>query len=658
MVDLRNTAPKKKTVPARNVESPSKAKSKPVRENKMLERMLLLALLLLTAFVFSSTLKNDFIDTWDDGVYVTDNVMITKLDKESLVSFFTTPLNGTYVPLPLLSFAIDYKLFKLEAWGYHLHNLLLHLVCTLLVFFLLKKLKIKPVYAFFGALLFGIHPMRVESVAWVTERKDLLFSMYYLGAVLSYLFYVTEEKNRRRYYLLTLVFFIVSLFSKIQAVSLPLTLLVIDYYVGRPLKFKLLLEKVPHFLLSLGFGIAGIFILRNVGSLEVNEAFSLTERIFFGLHSMLLYLMKVIFPYPQSIYYPYPANPGEALPVMYYLAPVILIGLAVLVFLTRKKNKAIVFGSLFFVVNIMFLLQILSAGQAFQADRFTYIPYLGFFFLAAWGAQYFVERNKSFSVPVFTAIPVILVIFMIMTHQRCLAWKNSETIWTDVIEQFPEKIANAYANRASYYRKTNQWPKSIDDYTVAMRLDKKNPVSIMNRGNLYFDMGKDSEAYVDYMAALKMKKKTMDLQRLYANIGAIYGRKKMYDSAMVYLNKSVEEDPKFAVAYLNRALTYEERDMNQQAIQDYLKYIELKPEDDRVYSSIGVNYMRKGDFVNSLKWLNDAIRMNSREGVYYSNRAIAYFNLNDKAKALEDAQMANQLGYRINSDFMQKLTQK
>ncbi len=620
-------------------------------KEKLHYRLLLVPVLLITALVMGPTLNNEFIKTWDDGVYVTDNMTITKLSADNIRLMFTTPVNGTYVPLPLLSFALEYHFFKLNPFPYHLNNLLLHLLCVLLVFHLMRLLGLKPLYAAFAALLAGIHPMRLESVAWVTERKDLLFSVFYLLALISYTYQITRETRKRRYYILTLVFFVLSLFSKIQAVSLPLVLLLLDWYFKQPLRWKLLWEKIPHFGLSLGFGLAGIFILERTGSLEINFAFSLSDRLFFGLHSLWIYLVKLVFPSPLSIFYPYPMSPGKPLPWVYYLSPLFLLLIAFLVFLTRKHNRMVIFGSLFFLVNIMFLLQILGAGQAYMADRFTYIPYLGLFFTAAWALQYLREKKKDAMLVPVVVMTAVTLIFSYMTFSRSKVWKNSETIWTDVIRKFPGKIASAYSNRASYYRETERRTQALQDYSIAIRLDPSNAVSIMNRGNLFFDEGRLDSAYKDYNRALKLNISKLELDLLYANFGAVYAKRQQYDSSLYYLNLSLKLDPLFPTTYLNRGLVYENTGRHLLAIADYRKYLEFEPGDDRVYSSIGVNYQHMKRYEESIPWFENGMKVNPRSGLHYNNRAYSHNALGRTDKAREDIIRAIELGYSVRPEF-------
>jgi tetratricopeptide (TPR) repeat protein len=623
-------------------------------------RNLLLSLVLIITFiVFLPTLSADFIETWDDGVYVTDNTTIIDLKWQNLKAFFTEPQNGTYVPLPMLSFALEYKVFGLNPLPFHLNNLLLHLLCTAFAFYILRLLRLPVRYAALGALLFGIHPMRVETVAWVTERKDLLFSVFYLGAIITYIKFILSEKGKLRYFTMTLVLFVFSLFSKIQAVSLPLALLLLDYYLDRPLKMKLIWEKIPFFALSLGFGILGYFILQQAGSLEINEKFSLFERILFGLFSLSAYLLKLFAPLNLSAFYPYPIKPGESMPFLYYLAPLFLLLLAALVYLSAKKTKAVVFGSLFFLVNIMFLLQILGAGQGYQADRFTYIPYLGLFFLAAWAAQHYTERSKAAQPLLIVLVVGFSVFFAAATYARSGVWKNSLSLWTDVIEKYPGKIATAYSNRASSYRKAKQPDLALADYNVAISLDRRDGTSRMNRGNIHFDAGRDSLAFQDYRAALLLKmnknKEQTEIHKLYGNLGAIYGRRGVYDSAFYYLDLSLATDSTFAAAWMNRGLTNEVMGRWENAIADFSRYLRYNPDDEKVHSDIGVCYQNLGKFRESLYHFDRCVALKPATGFYYLNRSYSYNALKETDKARQDALKARELGHQVPPAYLQYL---
>jgi tetratricopeptide (TPR) repeat protein len=602
------------------------------------ERTVLLIIILIITFIaFLPSLSNQFIKAWDDNVYITDNPMITHLNWESIKGFFTAPRNGTYVPVPLISWALEFKLFGLNPFPYHLNNLLIHLLCTSLVFYFFILLRLPVMYAALGALLFGIHPMRVESVAWVTERKDLLFCVFYLGSLIAYIKYILSENRKPMYFLLTLLLFVFSLFSKIQAVSLPLSILLLDYWFDRPLKLKLLWEKIPFFVLSLGFGLAGYFILQHLQVIDIHDKYIFYDRILLGLYSLSAYIVKLIVPLNLSIYYPYPVDPGESLPVLYYLNPVFLIIIALLIFLTNRKTKAVVFGVLFFLFNVMFLLQFVRAGQAYQADRFTYVSYIGLFFLAAWAAHKLANRNKSDRMVIAGLAVVVTAFFFSNTYARCKDWKDSITIWSDVIEKFPSKIPTAYYNRGLAYSNLGQWDKAIADYSNAIGINPKYTDAYSNRGIAYKNLGQWDKAIADYSRAIEMSPK---YDKAWYNRGLAYYTLGRWDMAIADYSEAIGINPEYTEAYNNRGVAYNDLGQWDKAIADYSRAIGIDPDYKDAYSNRGIAFRNHGEWDKAIADFSRVIEIYPKYTDAYNNRGIVYSTLGQWDKAIADYSMA------------------
>ena len=627
---------------------------KPVAETSLLQNPVFLSafILILTFIVFLPVFSSKFLTTWDDNSYILDNLMIRSISFQSLRQMFTTQIGGTYVPLPLLSYALEYKLFGLSSIAFHTTNLLIHLFCTFFVFMILRKLGIKPLFAAIGALIFGIHPMGVESVAWVTERKDLLYTFFYLASIIAYLNYLKKEHRPYLDLLISLGLFLLALFSKIQAVSLPLVLLAIDFYMKRPIKPKLVVEKIPFFILSLIFGVAGIFILKNIGALKINELHTLPERIFFGAYTFNAYLIKFIAPFGLSALYPYPAKTGEALPVVYYLSPVLIAVLAFGTWKSYKHGRAIVFGILFFTLSVIFLLQIFGAGQGFMADRYTKIPYIGLIFIVVWWVQQYLEKHPGRKVMAFSILAVVVLLFMVVAFQRTRIWKNGETLWSDVIEKYPNKDSRPYACRGIYYKETDQMDKALKDFTKDLELDPSDVEILQFRGNIYFGKGKDDSAYADYNRAVKIRQ---DNALTFANLGALYVRRNQPDSAMYNLSKSLEMDTSLYTSYANRAVVYGSMGKPDESAADFKRYLKSKPDDERVIFSIGMIYYNKGDMKESINWFGKAIAIKPDLANYHWVRSLAYKQSGNKAEALTDARQAEKLGMTLPAGYLQSL---
>jgi len=569
---------------------------------------------------------------------------------------FTSQIGGTYVPLPLLSYAIEYKLFGLSPVAFHFTNLLIHLFCTLFVFKILRLFGLKPLFATVGALIYGIHPMGVESVAWATERKDLLYTFFYLASIIAYLTYLKKEQHPSKspyiYIGISWGLFLLALFSKIQAVSLPLVLLAIDFYMKRPIKPKLIVEKIPFFVLSLVFGIAGIFILKNIGALKINELYTLQERLFFGAYAFIAYLIKFIAPFKLSALYPYPVKTGVALPIIYYLSPLLIAGLAFTAYRIYQKGRAVVFGILFFTLSVFFLLQIFGAGQGFMADRYTKIPYLGLVFIVGWCTQQYLEKHNTRKVMIFSGLSVILIVFMVLSFQRARVWKNGETLWTDVIEKYPNKESRPYACRGLYYKENDQPEKALKDFSKDLEIDPNDVEILQYRGNIYFSKGKDDSAYADYIRALRIRENNA---LTFANLGAIYVRRNQNDSALHMLSKALGMDSTLYTSYANRAVVYGNLGRPDESIADFRRYLKSKPEDERVIFSIGMIYFNKGDFKESIEWFNRAIAVKPDFANYHWMRSQAFRQSGNKTDALRDAVRAQDLGLAVPGNYLQSL---
>ncbi|MCX6243620.1 MAG: tetratricopeptide repeat protein [Bacteroidetes bacterium] len=594
-------------------------------------RFLAAVIVVLTFIAFFPSLKNTFITTWDDNAYVTENHYIRELNFQSLKLMFTKQVNGTYVPLPLITYAIEYKLFGVHPLPYHITNLLIHLVCTLLVFQLLRLLKINLILAAAGALLFGIHPMRVESVVWIAERKDVLYSLFYLAALVMHVKFIRGGEKATTNYRLTLLFFFLALLSKIEAVTLPLSLLLIDYYLERPLKFRLIAEKIPHFLLSFFFGCLGIFILFKVGLLTVNKILSFSDRFFYGLFALNAYVVKFLFPYQQSAVYPYPVSPGNALPLFYYLNPLLTLLMIFLVYRTVRRTRAVVFGALFFLVNVIFLLQIFAAGSAFLADRYTYVAYFGLIFMAVWGADQLITKKAQQKQLILTGMGVYLIVFMVLTWNRCETWKNDISLWTDVIEKYPGKSVASYSNRGIAYTQEGQWDNALADFTKAIAVDPKYPVSFANRGMVYGNLGRVEDAISDFTKAIEID---TAYTLVYHNRGVTYGSLGQYDKAISDLKRAVKLKPGYISAYSNLGLIYCQMNLPDSAIRIGLEGLNKNPQSADLLASLGNSYLLKSDVENAGAYYRKCLETSDRNidallgmaVVSYLKNEIAYAN--------------------------------
>lgn len=611
----------------------------------------IVAIILITFICFYPSLDNAFVN-WDDDRNFYENDLITGINSTNFWSMIgkimVTPVIGNYNPLPIVTFAIEKQLFGLDQPHYwHLDNILLHLICTFLVYRIGLLMGLDVMGSAILALLFGIHPMRVESVAWITERKDVLFGAFYLAAMYYYIKYV-QQNFRKRYLALIFLFFTLSLFSKIQAVVLPLTMLAIDYWLGRKMEFKRIIEKIPFFLISLLIGLLGIYFLRHQGSFESNTTYEWYVRPFIGTYAYLIYLIKVLIPFRLSPLYPYP----NVAPWYFYVSALgIPLYLWVFYRAWKKEMKAVVFGLAFFTFNIFFVLQILGAGQGFLADRFSYIAYFGLFFIMAYYSKTAITHYPKYKNVIQGLILAIFVAYGYITFQQNKIWKNSETLWTHVLKYYTN-ITLPFGNRANYLRDLGRNKEALADYNQAIRLDSKKPEQFNSRAKLYFASTSSDTlqlALNDYNRAIELDNTKGEY---YVNRGAVHARFQNYDLALQDFNKGLQLDPNHVTGYLNRSVIYNQLGQTQEALNDLEIYLKARPNSpDMWYESARAKRIL-GRHAESIPDFSNAIQQNPTKAIFYFERAKALMYLDRRAEAKNDYLIAKQMNFAMPQNFV------
>ena len=605
----------------------------------------ILGVLVLTLIAFLPAFTADFVN-WDDDYNIANNNNTALLNWDNIVNMFSQHVIGNYNPLPILTFAIERKFFGLDPTIYHVNNIILHLVCVFFCYRVLRQLNLTALASGFGALLFGIHPMRVESVAWVTERKDVLFGAFFLAALWYYILYVRTNYTKKYFYF-ALGLFAFSLISKIQAVSLPIAMLLVDYYFKRPLKLNLVLEKWMFFLFSLIIGLVGVYFLRDQGSMDDTTAYSLVQRLFIGGYSLGVYMLKFIFPYIMSPLYPYPA----VLPWEVYLGPIPVLLLAGLVYWGYKKDlRHVVFGLMFFVVNVMFVLQVVGAGQGFLADRFTYIPYLGLIFLVVYYLDELRQKETSSGKYALYGLGGLMALYMVMTFQQTKIWHDSDKLWTHVLKYY-DKTSLPFRNRANYRRDQGRTEEALADYNSAIKL-KPDGALYNSRAKLYFNLKKYPEAMENYNNAIAMDSTEGEF---YVNRGAVWALTSQLDKALADFNTGLRIDPKQANGYKNRSLVYQTTGQWNLAIADIDAYLEMHPEDADLWYERGRLKNVIGKPSEGLPDLERAIQLNSGQGLFYYEKMKALLLMGQKANALQVYTIVKQMGVPVEPEVQAQL---
>lgn len=607
------------------------------------------AILLLTFTVYIPSLDNEFTN-WDDNTYVTDNPLIAQPDFNTLL---VTPISGNFHPLTMWSYALNYRISGLDPSSYHWLNLLLHLANTALVFFFVRRLSKDRFWTTAAtALFFGIHPMHVESVAWIAERKDVLYSFFYLLGLLAYLRFLDSKKWL--WLIPVFVAFILSIASKPAAIIFPLTLLLLDWYRRRRFTPLVLLEKAPFFAVSAAAAFLTLHAQQLVGATKIQWSFF--EKTLFASYGTVMYVVKFFLPIRLSAVYPYihyeGSNQGQG--AEFYVAfAALLLSIPILVYLCRK-SRAVLFGLLFFLINIALVLQFATVGQAVMAERYTYLPYIGIVFALAWWLDARPEESPvlGWVKPIVATILVLLVsIAAAITWTRCDVWQNSLTLWNDTIAKFPGKIYDAYAHRGNYYRERGEYRLAVADFDQAITINPN-----VARGWNYKGMALAQTNQLDSAAVCFERALAIDprFASALSNRGGIKLSRGDAAGAVEDLTRALERDPRIWGAWTNRALAYQLLGEHERSIADLRRALQLKPTnpDNYVYiHAIGVELAALGRHAEAVREFDLAIRSapagDPRLGVYFANRSRSRSALGDVAGARSDADEARRRGAAV-----------
>jgi Tfp pilus assembly protein PilF len=555
-----------------------------------------LAVAFLVVLLYLPALGNGFVN-WDDDIYVYANPQIRSMAPASLWRAFThihAP-SGNWHPLTMVSHAVDYAMWGLRPWGHHLTSILLHGCNAALVVLLAVRLLQARGCALskqgmlaagvVAGLLFGLHPLHVESVAWVSERKDLLAALFYLLGVLSYLRYaghaagaVGPWKDRR--YLTTLLCFVLSLLSKPMALSFPFVLLIIDWYPLDRLKDlrRILLEKIPFFVVDLGLATVTVLAQRASGAFRPLAEVTLGSRVLVATKAATLYLTKTLLPTGLLPFYSYPAR--VSLWSWEFGVPVAVMTAAVLGCLVAvKKHRAFAAVLAYYGVVLLPVLGIVQIGPQAMADRYTYLPSVALVALLGAGCGVLWDRHaiaaawwkKACAV---TAALLLLGLLSWQSVRQVGVWRNSETLWSRVIQYEPWNT-EAYNNRASSYYDRGEYEKALADYDSALRgppllgrahANKRRSAYFNDRAITYVRLGRYAEALADESQAIELRPTQASYYFNRGNIHFLTGR---YPEARDDLDRAIAASPVADPAYFKkRGLIYRRLGMEDKALQD------------------------------------------------------------------------------------------
>ncbi|MFN7326636.1 MAG: tetratricopeptide repeat protein [Chitinophagales bacterium] len=524
--------------------------SEPTTGNSLLEWLPVLVAFL----VFSLALGNEMTGV-DDHASTVENPAVKDF---SLKTLFTNFNLGMYAPLTWLAYAMAYGLGEDNAVLYHLLSLVVHTINTRLVFLMLKKLDVATSLLLPISLLFAIHPIQVESVAWIAGFSTPLFSLFSLLSFNFYLDYSGREENRTRNYILALVFFILACLAKSAAVTVPLTLVVLDWW-RKPTNLGLIKKwsgYVPFFLGALGFGLLTIYTREVSGTMvgATGNGYTALERVLLVCYAPLFYISKMLVPLKLSIYYSFDKING-VLPWTYYMAPFGVLSLAVLGWRTRQSAPYIYTGLLFFLSNVIITLPFATLGTfELCADHYNYIAAIGIFYILVKTWQALQQRFPERAGLLRTVGWVWFIAIMVLCVRQIRIWKDTITVISNAIENGYYHNGMMFMGRGIEFGDNGKMQDAMKDFTKALELNPEIRDAYKFRGSIYAQSGqvdlalKDLEKYLSYDSTDVVT---------WNNVAMIYMRQGKLPKAIEAFTTTIGLKPDAAISYQNRAKVYE-----------------------------------------------------------------------------------------------------
>ncbi|MFZ5799681.1 MAG: tetratricopeptide repeat protein [Thermodesulfobacteriota bacterium] len=622
-------------------------------------RNLLICALLATlvALVFRQVLSFDFIN-FDDPIYITENRHVQQgLAPETVKWAFTTHLHGHYHPLTWLSHAADVQFFGLDPAGHHFSGVLLHLLTSLLLFLALARMTGAAWTSGFVAALFAVHPLHVEPVAWVADRKDLLCGFFWTLSLWLYAGYVAKKSLWRLFLLMAA--YLLGLLAKTMMITLPLVLLLMDIWplqrFGRsaaPTRgpdvpvakaARLLLEKSGLLL------IAGIFVLVSTGAMEDLRVEAKTLSPFWRYDFLLFlphYLQKFIWPVRLSPLYPYVENPAV---LQLFLGAAGLAAVTLITVLVSRRFPFLLTGWLWFLVTLLPVAGLIHGGPHRVADRYTYIPLIGLFIALAWTWKMFSDRNPHRPRTMATAAVVLLTVLSVLSWQQANRWRSSISLFEHVISVHPANEV-ALNNLGDALDRQGKKQEAMDRYLAALAIRPDYARARYNLGNTLASLGRTEEALYHYQATLVI---FPEFAQAHNNAGVLLARKKRYLEAKEHFAAALAQEPDYADARNNLAdLQTLLRDLAEK-IAAARKQLAADPDNGDLHNDLGLLHRESGDPAMAEYHFQEALRRNPGFAGAHNNLAILYAERGDLSRAAEHFQRAVDLdptlsGARIN----------
>ncbi len=586
-----------------------------------------LVLFFVTAGVYLQVVGYDFVASFDDGLYILDNDFVKAgLTREGFVWAFRGTHAGNWHPLTTLGHMLDCELYGIEAGGHHFTNMVFHVANALLVFWVLKCMTGSFWASAFVAGAFALHPAHVESVAWVSGRKDVLSMFFWLLTIAAYLRYV--ERPKVRMYLLTLLLFTFGLLAKTMVVTLPFVLLLLDYWpLGRFRNGRifgdmgrLAREKIPFFVVAGIFCVITFFVEQSWEAMQSVAKYPLVWRAGNAVVSYAAYMGKMFWPVKLAIFYP---HLRDNLPVWQIgCSALLMVGVTVAVISGMRRRRYLLVGWLWYVGTLVPVIGLVQVGNQAMADRYTYIPFTGLFIIIAWGVPELLGRWRYRDVALRVSAFVVLLVLAICSAAQVRHWRDGETVFEHALEVTDNNYVARFLLAGTLHRqgrldesllhykqgleaspnqleerinmgvvliKAGRVEEAIREYDKIVGAQPDNIIAHNNLGNALQSQGKVGEAISHYRHALRVKP---DYARAHYNLGVVLQSQGNLAEATEHFRRAVEINPYYVEARLSLGRLLQSQGNLGEAVEHYRQALHVNPNQPIVYNSLGAALLK------------------------------------------------------------------
>ena len=601
-----------------------------IKSDKSIQILICLFLVAATSLTYYQVLDHEFLN-FDDNRYVTENTNITQgLTREGLIWAFTQSYISNWHPMTWFSHMLDFEIYGGDPLGHHLTNLLFHIANTLLLFGVLLKITGALWRSALVATLFALHPLNVESVAWVAERKNVLSTFFWLITMWAYADYAKQKAVGA--YLLVLLFLVLGLMAKPMLVTLPFVLILLDFW---PLKRwgwqntgsaqnsgikTILLEKIPLFLLVVGASITTYIVQKSWDAMRSTELRSLYSAIANAVVAYLQYLEKIFFPVELSVYYP---HPGDSLPA--WKALVCLGALLVITtWVVRAVRQApyLTVGWFWYLGTLVPVIGIVQVGEQAMADRYMYIPMIGIFIAIAWGLPELMKhKTKKNFMPLIVGNLITLLITL--TWVQVSYWKNSRSLFEHAISVNNSKAPSfviVHNNLGHAIASDGQYEEAVMRYQQAIKINPHFAAAHNNLGVTLNELNRYDEAIKSFQQAIKIKS---DYAEAHNNLANGLRQKGEVKQAIIYYDKAVRLKGDYAEPHFNLGVLLSQQGRDEEAVKQYRRALQIKPDFILAHDNLASLLSRQGDLEGAVAHYQQAINLDPGFSIAHNNLGTA-----------------------------------